>query len=111
MLRLDFVKVLLKPSIIDRKDWVKYLVLVNWHAKQFENILTSPADATFLKFVDKHVQAYLGGTAPPETIQTAVINIADDLSAGREMTLRSGDYIALQTEYQKQGGATRRPAQ
>jgi hypothetical protein len=108
MLRLDLVKVLLKPSIIDRKDWVRYLVLVNWHAKQLENVLTSAADATFLKFVDKHVQAYLDGTAPPESIQTAVMNIADDLSAGREMTLRSGDYVALQTEFQKQSGANKR---
>ena len=106
--RVDLVKVLLDPSIINRKEWVRYLVLVNWHAKELGNVISSPADAGFMKFVDKHVQAYLDGTAPPEAIQTAVMNIADDLSAGREVTLRAGDYVALQNQYRKQAGPAKK---
>lgn len=96
------LRVRIKPSIIDRKDWVKYLVLVNWHADKLKNVLSAPADAKFTKFVDSQVQAYLDGTAPPKSIQTAVMNIADDIAAGRSTTLRAGDYVALQTEFQKQ---------
>ena len=102
MLRLDpALRVRIKPSIIDRKDWVKYLVLVNWHADKLKNVLTAPADAKFTKFVDGHVKAYLDGTAPPKSIQTAIMNLADDIAAGRNTTLRAGDYVALQTEFQK----------
>lgn len=92
----------IKQSLIARKDWVRYLVLVNWQADKLKNVLSAPADAKFTKFVDNQVQAYIGGTAPPKSIQTAVMNIADDMAAGRKPTLRAGDYVALQTEFQKQ---------
>jgi hypothetical protein len=97
--RIDFQKVVLSKELLIRKDWVKYLVLVNWHAREFENLLKRPADAGFTDFIEKHVQAYLDGTAPPEAIQTAVLNIADDVAAGREVTVKAGDYIALHTQY------------
>src|SRR5581483_3460026 len=99
MRRYDFSKVFIQKSIIDRKDWVKYLILVNWHSKQLENILTRTPDEAFATFVDNHVKAYLEGKAPPAAIQTAVLNIADDYASGREVTLKAGDYIALQTMF------------
>jgi hypothetical protein len=92
-------KVSIPRDLFKRKDWVKYLVLVNWHAGRFENVLTAPADDAFSDFVETQVRTYLDGTAPPESIQTAVMNIADDVAAGREVTLRAGDYIALQNQY------------
>ena len=101
--RFDFYRVLINREIIDRKDWVKYLVLVNWHAKQFDNVLATAPDAAFTSFVEKHLRAYLDGTAPPAAIQPAIMNIADDYAAGRDVTLRAGDYIALQTQYSHKG--------
>ena len=92
----------IRPEFLSRKDMVKYLVLVNWHAEKLQDIISAPADAKFTKFVDNHVQAYLKGTMPPKSIQTAVMNLADDVAAGRNTTLRAGDYIAFQTEFQKQ---------
>lgn len=103
MLRIPTeLKVRVLPEIIFRKNWLKYLVLAKWHAEKLQDVLSAPADAKFAKFVDTQVQAYLGGTAPPKSIQTAVMNVADDVAAGRSSTLRAGDYIALQTEFQKQ---------
>jgi len=96
---IEFVRVQIPKSIIDRKDWVRYLTLVNWHAKQLGDIVERVADADFTKFVDTQVQNYLKGTAAPAAIQSAVMNIADDFIAGREVVLKAGDYIALQNQF------------
>jgi hypothetical protein len=103
--RFEFFKVRIAREIIDRRDWVKYLVLVNWHGRQLDNVLTQAPDAAFAGFVEKQLQTYLEGSAPPDAIQPAIMNIADDYAAGREVTLRAGDYIALQNHYMKSGKA------
>jgi len=55
-------------------------------------------DKAFTGAVQTHVSAYLEkGTMPPSAIVGPILNIAEDLAAGREVTLRAGDYIALQT--------------
>jgi hypothetical protein len=96
---IDIVKVWIPIPIIDRKDWVKYLVLVNWHAKELGNVIKQVPDAAFSKFLDSQVEAYLDGKQPPTEIQSAVMNIADDYMSGREVTVRAGDYIALQNHF------------
>ena len=57
--------------------------------------------AAFNKFVETHVQAYLDGKAPPAAIQSAVMNIADDYVAGKDIAVKAGDYIALQNQFRK----------
>jgi hypothetical protein len=94
------VKVLIPKSIIDRRDWVRYLVLVNWHAKELGELVRKAPDAAFSKFLETQVQNYLQGAAPPNAIQSAVMNLADDFLAGREVTVKAGDYIALQNYFQ-----------
>jgi hypothetical protein len=37
------------------------------------------------------------GKAPPNAIETPVLIAADDYLAGRDITLRAGDYIAVQS--------------
>jgi hypothetical protein len=55
-------------------------------------------DKSFNNAVETHVAAYLEkGTMPPSAIVGPILNIAEDIAAGREVTLRAGDYIALQT--------------
>lgn len=96
---IDIVKVQIDRKIIDRKDWVKYLVLVNWHAKQLGDLIEWIPDATFNEFIENQVQRYLKGSELPKAIQSAIMNIADDYMAGREVTLKAGDYIALQNHF------------
>ena len=93
------LKIQFSPSIIDRKDTVKYLVLVNWHAERLGQIIKRTPDAAFRKFVEAQVQAHLAGKKVPGSIQAAVMNLADDYLSGRESTLRAGDYISLQTQF------------
>jgi hypothetical protein len=38
---------------------------------------------------------------PPTEIAPAIINLVDDYKAGRDMTLRTGDYISLQNYLRK----------
>lgn len=54
-------------------------------------------DRRFKEVVQGYVNAYLKeGVAPPAEIATAVMNMADDILAGRDIVLKTGDYVALQ---------------
>lgn len=63
------------------------------------DVIEREPDARFNEFVEQHVHAYLDGKAPPQAIQSAVMNIADSFVSAGEMTVRAGDYIALQNEF------------
>jgi hypothetical protein len=97
---IDLIGVRIDRKIIDRKDWVKYLVLVNWHARKLGDIFEAAADAKFTAFVEDQVQRYMSGKKPHAAIESAVMNIADDYVCGRNVTLKAGDYIALRNHYQ-----------
>lgn len=98
--RTEFTKVFVDiRKIIDRRDWIKYLVLVNWHLKEHAGILQKPQDEAFQKFVVEQLDSYLGGEKPPAAITSAIMNIADQQLSGGEVTLRAGDYIALQNQF------------
>ena len=91
-------KIKFEKYIIDKRDWVKYKVYPDWHTRIIDSsILKTNPGVEFNKLVDTHVNAYIfNKTMPPEKIATAIINIADDYVNGREVVIRSGDYIALQ---------------
>ena len=89
----------LKEPLIKRKDWVKYLVLVNWHTKELGEALQQKLDARFGKLLEEQLENYLAGKKPPAAISTAILNIADQHLSGGEITLRTGDYIALQSYF------------
>ena len=66
-------------------------------AHQFDKLLEARPDESFFTTFSKHVEAYAKeGQAPPKAIETAVMNAADDYMAGRDITLRAGDYISVQ---------------
>lgn len=68
------------------------------YSRVFDKYLEIRPDERFNKVVDTHLQALLKkGKLPPAEISTAILNMADDIVAGREPVLRTGDYIALQT--------------
>lgn len=75
---------------------VAYLVInegIKGIAEKFKN----PIDERFQQVVTKHLQAYIDkNTMPPAEIAPAIMNLADDFAAGRQMCIRAGDYIAIQ---------------
>jgi hypothetical protein len=86
-----------RESILDRRIWVYYLVIVDRAAQKLGDLLRARPDDRFYEVFTQHVEAYVkDGTAPPPAIEGAVLNAADDYLAGRDITLRAGDYIAVQ---------------
>jgi hypothetical protein len=78
----------------------KYMYLVVGPGELFKqrlaDLVNIPADEQFQGTVDGMVTAYLeNGEMPPEQIAPTILNLADDVMAGREMVIRAGDYIAL----------------
>ncbi len=96
---LNNVRIRFDKSVIDRKDWIKYLQVVNWHVEQLGDVITAAPSASFTKYIEAQVQDYLAGKKVSARIQPAIMNIADDVLAGRAVTVRAGDYVALQSEF------------
>ena len=92
------VRVAIPKVIIDRSDWVKYLIVLEWQRRLIdEKAFAAVTSERFNKFLNEQVCAYvLDKKAPPKEIAPAIMNLADDLLSGREPTLRTGDYIQLQ---------------
>ena len=89
------MQIVLNDIIWRRKWWVMYLI-VNEKVRIDERV-----NAQIDKFMEgvalKHVRAYVDdGTMPPAEIAPAILNMADDVMAGRQVSLRAGDYIAIQ---------------
>ncbi|MCE1273879.1 MAG: hypothetical protein HGB01_00740 [Chlorobiaceae bacterium] len=80
----------LDPSV------VMYLVIIDKLLANRADLLRVKPSEKFFDMVREQVIAHLSESAePPKEIAGAIMNISDDLMAGREVTLRAGDYIAL----------------
>lgn len=59
-------------------------------------------NARAVKVLYTHVRAFVEkGKEPPAQIRSVVMNVADDLANNRTPTLRTGDYIDLQSFVRK----------
>jgi hypothetical protein len=85
-------------SKIPSSDWVKYLVIPEWHGKIIDkNIVTGDFGKQFGELTEEYVNAYIfDKKEPPTEIAEAIMNMADDVMSGREPILRAGDYISIQ---------------
>lgn len=90
-------------TILDRRTWVYYLTIVKAAVNEWSKVIEVQPDEAFYKLVAKYAKAYIeDGKQPPEMIASAIVNIADDMISGRDVTLRTGDYIAIQN-FMRQG--------
>ncbi|MBP2134184.1 hypothetical protein J2128_002150 [Methanomicrobium sp. W14] len=95
-------------AVIDRRDWVRYLALVNWHFKEVGDSIIATPSKDFNAFVEKTLNEYLSEKKMPDPeIAPVVMNLADDHFAGRELFLRAGDYYILQNHFRKVKGKTK----
>jgi hypothetical protein len=104
---LEFINVAInKKKFIDRTDWFKYLTLPLYQLKLLKEkhpeIFEVGLDEKFANFVEAQVSSFLEGKSPPKEIESAVMNCADAYASDEGMTLRAGDYIALQNFYRNQ---------
>jgi len=89
----------LKKYLEDMRQRVRYLVLHNVALKAYADELkvTVPKEE-FNKFVSEQVRAYITDSKMPvKEVAPAILNIADDIMAGREPVIKSGDYIMIQS--------------
>lgn len=83
--------------------WHRYAYLiVKDNISEIGEIINVPVTAEFNSMVSQHVKAYIeNGKMPPKDIAPAILNLSDDFIAGREVTVRAGDYISLMTHFKK----------
>ena len=87
-----------------RRKLIFYYLIVN---EKLGRALEINPSEQFESFTARHMRAYIhDGTMPPAEIATAILNMADDFMAGRQVTIRSGDYLAIQNYLRKEGGHT-----
>jgi hypothetical protein len=87
-----------------RRKLIFYYLIVN--DKLGRTLEINPSEQ-FEAATARHMRAYIqDGTMPPADIAPAIMNMADDFMAGRQVTIRSGDYLAIQNHLRKEGGKT-----
>ena len=75
---------------------VMYLIINDRLVKDYAGILKLRPTEKFYDMVHELVMDYiLEGKVPSAEISSAVMNVADDVMAGRDAVMRAGDYIAL----------------
>lgn len=88
--------------LLERRQRIMYLV-INWDIKQLGKRIAVKPDAKFNKVVFTYVSKYVNdGKMPPEDIAPAILNLADDYIAGRDVSIRAGDYISIQQHVRNQ---------
>lgn len=80
------------------KNWclASYLIL-NLDFHEFEELAQRELPANFANRMATLVYGYMcENKLPPTEIQQVVLNVSEDIAAGRDVALRAGDYIAVQ---------------
>jgi len=75
---------------------VAYLI-INIKIAEIAKYVDLKRHEDFEEFVTEQLKLYIEkNEMPADAIAPAILNLADDYMAGRPVTLRAGDYIALQ---------------
>ncbi len=95
----------LAHKFVPRLMQIAYLIL-NVHTEHMFKDLDVRPSKQFNDVVGRYLDAYMSkGTMPPEDIAAPILNLADDLMAGKPMSLRAGDFIALNNHVRALGKA------
>jgi len=90
------VYVRVREWILERKMLYFYLIPPDPWGKLREAI-ELPVDERFVQVATSYMNAFVEkGEMPPEQIAPVIFNMLDDYAAGRPVTVRTGDYIAMQ---------------
>jgi len=100
MSNISNIRVAVQEWILRR--WIIVAYLYPPPIGEFSRYAEVELDAKAVNVLHTHVKAYIEkGIVPPAQIRSVVMNIADDLANNRTPTLRTGDYIDLQSFIRK----------
>jgi hypothetical protein len=99
---MEDISILVDEGMIERKAIVPYMAMSDKLINDFGNVLKASPNQEFFKMIAEYMNGYMQrGEKPPEEIASAIFNLVDDMGTGRELTLKAGDYIALQNYLRK----------
>ncbi len=104
MIRFD--RVLMVPEWLIPRWWRIAYLIIDHLREDLVAVARVRPDEKFDAFVVNQLQSFVKEGTAPDAILPAILNLHDDLAAGREMTMRAGDYIALQGYFRQQKGRT-----
>ncbi len=97
---MNNLRVVVQEWILRR--WIIVAYLYPPPIGEFSKYAEVELESRAVKMLHTHVKAYMEkGIAPPAEIRSVVMNVADDLANNRTPTLRTGDYIDLQSFIRK----------
>ena len=75
---------------------VMYLVIIDKMLMKYRDVMKVRPTEKFFNMVQEQVMNHvIDGEELPMEIHSAIMNVADDMMAGREVTLHAGDYVSL----------------
>jgi len=94
------INVVLAEWIWKRKTWLFYLVVPDniFDKNQIEVNVTPEFEQLTFNYAKAYIEK---GEMPPADIAPAILNMADDFLAGRQVAIRTGDYIAIHNHMRK----------
>lgn len=85
------------PEWLKPPWWRVAYLIPPFLGKELSELVQAPVSEKFNNVIETHTRALIEkGIEPPREIANAIYNIADDLQHGREATIKTGDYIAIQ---------------
>ena len=91
------------PRWVIPKWWLVAYKIPPPLAGKFAELTNVAPDERFEAEVSKMVQAAIAGQMPANQVVGPILNMANDLMNGRDMVIRTGDYIVLQEFLASQG--------
>jgi hypothetical protein len=101
---MEKIGVTIPAWLLERKIICYYLIIRDccWNNREFSDVLAKAPEKQLYEMISTHMNAFMQqGTMPPAEIAPAIMNLIDDQSSGRTMTMRAGDYISLQNYLRK----------
>lgn len=87
---------------IERRIEPPYVIINDRILENFGDVFQRAPGEEFYEAIANYMNGYLQDRKPlPAEIEPAIMNLIDDYAAGRRLTLKAGDYIALQTFFRK----------
>lgn len=81
--------------------WLVAYKILPMLAKQYSDLLEPELGERFGKVIGGLINDALEGKTLPDDIAPTILNLTNDLVNGREMIIRTGDYIAIQNHLRR----------